>query len=70
MYDTNKTQISLGVLIEVNEALRQYRDSFVLAGGWAPHFITKGYFDHCGSIDIDLVLKLNILGRYESILSI
>jgi len=55
LYDTNRTQISLGVLIEVNEALRQYRDSFVLAGGWAPYFITKGYFDHCGSIDIDLV---------------
>jgi len=67
LYDTNKTQISLGVLIEVNEALRQYRDSFVLAGGWAPYFITKGYFDHCGSIDIDLVLKPRILRRYGSI---
>lgn len=67
MYDTNKTQVSLGVLIEVNEALRQYRDSFVLAGGWAPYFLTQGYFDHCGSIDIDLVLKPKILRRYESI---
>ncbi|NWG09027.1 MAG: hypothetical protein HXX80_01725 [Nitrososphaerales archaeon] len=67
MYDTNKTKISLGVLIEVNEALRQYRDSFVLAGGWAPYFITKGHFNHCGSIDIDLVLKPKILRRYQSI---
>jgi len=67
LYDTNKTQISLGVLIEVNEALRQYHDSFVLAGGWAPYFITKGYFNHCGSLDIDLVLKPKILRRYESI---
>jgi len=67
LYDTNKTQISLGALIEINEALRQYRDSFVLAGGWAPYFITKRYFDHCGSIDIDLVLKPKILRRYESI---
>jgi len=67
LYDTSKTQISLGVLIEVNEALRQYRDSFVLAGGWAPYFITKGYFNHCGSIDIDIVLKPKILRRYESI---
>lgn len=67
MYDTDKTQISLGVLVEVNEALRQYHDSFVLAGGWAPYFITKGYFNHCGSIDIDLVLKPKILRRYESI---
>ena len=67
MYDTNKTQISLGVLIEVNEALRQYRDSFVLAGGWTPYFITKGYFDHCGSIDIDVVLKPKVLRTHESI---
>lgn len=64
MYDTNRTQVSLGVLIEVNEALRQYSDSFVLAGGWAPYFLTQGYFDHCGSIDIDLVLKPKILRRY------
>jgi hypothetical protein len=69
LYDTIKTQISLGVLIEVNEALRQYHDSFVLAGGWAPYFITKGRFDHCGSIDIDLVLKPTVLRRYESIRS-
>lgn len=67
MYDTNKTGISLGVLIEVNEALRQYHDSHVLAGGWAPHFITKGYFDHCGSLDIDLVVKPQIFKKYETI---
>lgn len=67
MYDINKTRISLGVLIELNEALRQYRDSHVLAGGWAPYFITKGYFDHCGSLDIDLVVKPQIFKKYETI---
>jgi len=32
-----------------------------------PYFVTKGYFDHCGSMDIDLVLKPKILRRYKSI---
>jgi hypothetical protein len=67
LYDINKTRISLGVLIEANEALRQYRDSHILAGGWAPYFITKGYFDHCGSLDIDLVVRPRIFKKYESI---
>ncbi len=68
MYDTHKTRVCLGVLIETTEALRQYREDFVLAGGWAPYFTTRKYFDHCGSIDIDLVLKPRILRRYVSIL--
>jgi Nucleotidyl transferase AbiEii toxin, Type IV TA system len=67
MYDTEKTKISLGVLIEVNEALRAYRSDFALVGGWAPYFITKGHFDHCGSIDIDLVFGPRVFRRYESI---
>jgi hypothetical protein len=67
LYDTDKTRISLGVLIEVTEALRQYHDSLVLAGGWAPYFITERYFDHCGSLDIDLVLRPQIFIRYDSI---
>jgi len=67
MYDTSKTQVSLGVLIELFEGLQQYRDSHVLAGGWAPYFITKGHFEHCGSLDIDLVLRPQIFKRYESI---
>ncbi len=67
MYDTAKTKVSLGVLIEVNEALRAYRRDFVLVGGWAPYFITKSHFDHCGSIDIDLVFEPRVFRRYESI---
>ena len=54
-------------MIEINEALRQYRDSFVLAGGWAPYFLTRRYFDHCGSMDIDMVVRPRILRRYETI---
>lgn len=48
-------------------ALNDYRHDFVLAGGWAPYFLTRDHFDHCGSIDIDLVLKPKVMRRYESI---
>ena len=48
-------------------ALNSYRGEFVLVGGWAPYFLIKDYFDHCGSIDIDLVLQPSILPRYENI---
>jgi len=70
MYDTSRTKVSLGILIELNEALRQYHDSYVVAGGWGPYFITRGHFDHCGSLDIDLVLKPQVLTRYETISNI
>ena len=42
-------------------------EDFVLAGGWTPHFLTKNYFDHCGSKDIDIVLKPTIMVKYKSI---
>ncbi|MFH0817220.1 MAG: hypothetical protein V1909_01150, partial [Candidatus Micrarchaeota archaeon] len=37
------------------------------AGGWAPYFIVKGYFPHCGSIDIDLALKTTVMPKYDTI---
>jgi len=48
-------------------ALSDYRNDFVLAGGWASYFLSRNYFDHCGSIDIDFVLKPKVMCRYESI---
>lgn len=70
MYDTKNTSVSLGVLVELNEGLRQYRDSYVLAGGWAPYFITRGHFDHCGSLDVDLVLRAEIFHKYETMVEV
>lgn len=67
MYDRNLTEASKGALVELCMALNQYRDEFVLAGGWAPFFLTKGYFDHCGSVDVDLVLRPRTMTRYSSI---
>ena len=67
MYDRRITEASKGALLEVCMALHEYRNEFVLAGGWAPYFLTHGFFDHCGSIDIDLVLKPIVIQRYSSI---
>jgi hypothetical protein len=39
----------------------------VLAGGWAPYFLVKDFFDHCGSVDIDFVLKPTVVERYENV---
>ena len=67
MYNRDATRTSMGALVELCRALYQYRYDIVLAGGWAPYFLTQGYFDHCGSIDIDFVLRPRIIERYEKI---
>ena len=70
LYDRVRTEISKGVLVQLALALNTYRNEMVLAGGWAPYFLTLGYFEHCGSIDIDLVLRPSIVVRYDRILEI
>jgi hypothetical protein len=70
VYDRNQTEASKGALVELALALELYKDDFVLAGGWAPYFLTQGYIEHCGSVDIDLVLRPSIIVRYESICDI
>lgn len=67
VYDRDATNTSMSALVELCRALRQYRRDIVLAGGWAPYFLTQGYFDHCGSVDIDFVLRPRIVERYERI---
>lgn len=67
MYDRDATETSKGALVELCRGLRQYRSNMVLAGGWAPCFLVKDFFDHCGSVDIDFVLKPKIVERYEGI---
>ncbi len=67
MYDRELTETSKGALVELLLSLGSYRDDIVLAGGWPPYFLTHGHFDHCGSIDMDFVLRPSIIVRYESI---
>ena len=54
-------------MLELGISLHQYHDDIVLTGGWAPFFITKDHFQHCGSMDIDLALKTEIMPRYKHI---
>ena len=70
MYSREITETSKSALLELGLALHTYRNDMVLSGGWAPYFITEKYFEHCGSVDIDLILKTTILPRYESIRNI
>ena len=67
LYDPAKTDVSKGALVQLALALRAYRKDMVLAGGWAPYFLTLGHFEHCGSMDIDLVLRPSVMVRYERI---
>lgn len=67
MYDRDATETSKGALVELCRALRQYKSDMVLAGGWAAYFLVAGFFDHCGSVDIDFVLRPRVVERYERI---
>lgn len=67
MYAREVTEASKSALLELGLALKRYRNEIVLTGGWAPYFITKGYFPHCGSIDIDLILQTKIMPKYDTI---
>lgn len=67
MYDKNQTEVSKGALVELTLALGLYKNDTVLVGGWTPYFLCQNYFEHCGSIDIDLVLRPSIISRYESL---
>ena len=49
MYATEITEASRSALLELGVALKRYHEDMVLSGGWAPYFITRGYFEHCGS---------------------
>jgi len=67
MYDRYLTEKSKGALVELFLSLAMYRRDIVLVGGWPPYFLTLKQFNHCGSIDIDLVLRPSIIEKYESI---
>jgi predicted nucleotidyltransferase component of viral defense system len=70
MYAYAFTETSKSALLELGLSLRQYHNDIVLTGGWAPYFLTKNYFPHCGSMDIDLALKTEIMPKYDNILEI
>ena len=67
MYAKEMTEASRSALLELGLELKRYHNDMVLTGGWAPYFITKDFFDHCGSIDIDLVLRTEVMLKYDTI---
>ncbi len=77
VYDLKTVETSKSILLEVSALLKEYREKFVLVGGWAPYFLLKRYkpkeaeFEHIGSIDIDIAFDLKEMPDmdevYESI---
>ncbi len=59
-YGGGITEASTSALLELALALKAYKDSLVLIGGWAPYYLVRdlgrGGYDHIGSIDIDLAV--------------
>lgn len=59
-YNEPLTQSSFSAILEVSLALKSYKDSIVLVGGWVPYLLIdrfgKDDFVHIGSIDIDLAI--------------
>lgn len=55
-YDNITVSTSLSALLELQLALRSYRESLVLVGGWAPYFLLneygKGEFHHLMFCDL------------------
>jgi hypothetical protein len=58
----NMAEVSKTHLLELMLALRSYRESLVLIGGWVPYFLLEKYqqsgveFQHVGSQDIDIAV--------------
>jgi len=74
LYNAAITEASKSALAEVLRILSSYSDYFVLGGGWAPYYIIECFsrkmrIEHCGSMDIDLIMdpKLREASRYETI---
>lgn len=77
MYSPSATKASESVLVEVLRILRMYSEFFVLIGGWAPYYILEHFskplnFQHCGSVDIDLVMdqRLREATKYATIVEL
>lgn len=70
VYTKEQVETSYKALKEISETFNRNKNlqkRFVLAGGWAPYFITLGKFDHTGSRDVDLILSLELMRTYTSI---
>jgi hypothetical protein len=70
VYTKEQVETSYKALNEISETFnrnKNLREKYVLAGGWAPYFITLGKFEHTGSRDVDFVLSLELMKIYARI---
>jgi hypothetical protein len=70
VYTRAQVETSYKALNEIGETFnrnKNLQEKYILAGGWAPYFITLGKFEHTGSRDVDLVLSLELMKIYERI---
>lgn len=70
-YSAELTGTSRIALLELARALRPYRESLVLVGGWVPYLLLDRHgppredFLHVGSIDIDFVVDPTRVGEED-----
>jgi hypothetical protein len=76
-YSRQETELALGLLMELLEHLKAYREHVILAGGWAPYFLIRDSAarfgqEHIGSLDADLILDFRSIpeAAYETIMQI
>jgi len=70
-YTDAMTEAAKCALVELWIALEEYHDDIAVIGGWAPYFLTQGSnFKHCGTEDIDLVVRTGIPVSGKSICEI
>jgi len=68
-YNEAITRTSFSALVELGTVLGAYRKMLVLVGGWAPYFLLEDNrgpdtaFRHVGSIDIDIAVDPETMGK-------
>ena len=72
-YSERQVKAARRVLIDVGQVLADFRDAFVVIGGWVPDLLLpEAEEPHVGSIDVDLALNAEKLsdGRYAELLTL
>jgi len=65
-YNDLQVRAAKSVLLELGHALGQYRDHFVVIGGWVPELILQDSKEkHVGSIDVDIAFDHREIGETE-----
>ncbi len=72
-YEVRDVEAARRVMTELGQVLADYREGFVLIGGWVPDLLLPDADErHIGSLDVDLLLNPKALapGRYAALLDL